>query len=152
QMLSPVVTLVSGLSFVEGDNTTKQLATLTDNDGVAKYTSGGFQPQISWGDGSANSLGTVVIQSLSLATISGYPPYTAPYTTPPPPFLQVSVPGASAGGNVVVNPATLNSYSVPGLSATIGTAFTGTVATFYSGNRAATPSNFTATINWGDGT
>ncbi len=38
------------------------------------------------------------------------------------------------------------------LSATVGTAFYGTVATFTDSNPNATASNYTATINWGSGT
>ena len=41
--------------------------------------------------------------------------------------------------------------ATPKATATVGTAFTGTVATFSDTDTAAKASQFTATINWGDG-
>src|SRR5262245_24551343 len=79
-MPAATITLASGLSFVEGDNTLMLLATISDSTGVVQY-----QPEISWGAGvpGSPSPGILRLQTNTQGTIWGNPPYTEPHTSPP---------------------------------------------------------------------
>ena len=112
---------------------------------------GGFKVTIDWGDGSATSAGTATANNSGGYSIAGSHLYAnsgffeATYTV-------------TAGGNTVasgnavfkVTEAPLKASGLT-ISAVARTVFTGTVATLTDANTAEAAADFTATINWGDG-
>jgi hypothetical protein len=115
-----------------------------------------FTASINWGDGTTTT-GTVTPNvSFGLGfTVSGSHTYLnegAPNVT-----VTLTEMGTSPATMSVPSSATVaeaDSLAVTGVnfSATAGTAFNGTVANFTNTNTANVAADFTATINWGDGT
>lgn len=158
---TPALTANSGFTSTEGTSTTGAVATLTDGDSPA---SGDFTATISWGDGS-QSAGAVVPVSGQPAhfTINGTHTYPDEGI-----FTQTIIVADSDSGTV----STTSTVSVADAALTGSGGFTlngtegptsllgsgtdmapasGTVATFTDANPTATTADFTASINWGDG-
>ena len=126
---------------------------------TAAAFNGAFAPVISWGDGKT-SLGRVVANGASFNVIGSHT-YTAP--TPAGLADTISVAVTDAGGarttvtnNMVVSPSliiftNLTLPTTPGIPIVEGKAFTSDVVEFQSVNAAAVAGQFTASINWGDG-
>ncbi len=133
------------VSAVEGQSFNGQTATFSDTNTSAS----GFTASIDWGDGS-QSAGTVSGGSGSFA-VNGTHTYadegTYPVTTT---LTSGSTTAGQALSNATVSDAPLTA-SGKSLSAS-STAFSGAVASFTDANAAAPVSDFTASINWGDGT
>src|SRR5208283_3548051 len=115
-----------------------------------------FTATIDWGDGSPTTTGTVSGGNGSPFTVSGTHTYTATGTDTVAVTLSDDPPGtatatadstATVSGQQLVGHVTLS-------AATEGTALPGTttVAIFTDTNTSDTAGNFTATIDWGDGT
>ena len=154
------------------------VATFTESDLTNK--SFNFVASINWGDGTAPSGGVIVPVGTTGFDVEGSHTYANPGTYPvkvtltdqgttgstvvgsttinitavgpvasiPNPIASSAVVGASVPTtNSVTN---LTVLAIP--SAREDVQFTADVATFTSNSSAAVPSNFTATINWGDGT
>jgi hypothetical protein len=109
-----------------------------------------FQTTIAWGDGQT-SVGQVVATGAGNFQVNGTHVYNlvGDYTI----AMNVSDAGGSttaiaANANVIVAPVVVT--GVP-ISATAGVVFSGTVATFYGSPNDTSPSDFQATIKWGDG-
>jgi hypothetical protein len=129
------------------------VATITGTDPTT--TASSFTATIDWGNGTTSS-GTITADANGDFDISGTNTYAQPG------YYRITVTVQDASSGAALGAATTRAWvkAVPPsilprgvvFDATAGVAFTGTVATFTSNNSAATPANFTATINWGDGT
>jgi hypothetical protein len=140
-----------GITATEGQAFSGTVATFTDSN--TANVSGDFTATITWGDGTS-STGTVAGSGGSF-TVSG----THTYNDEGSNVLSVTLTDdgtgtatGSAGATATVTEAdTLTGTGVP-INASQGVSFTGSVATFTDTNTANTSGDFTATINWGDGT
>jgi hypothetical protein len=158
---APVLTASPGFTSTEGTPATSAVATLADGDSPAR---GDFTATISWGDGS-QSAGTVVPVSGQPAhfTINGTHTYADEGN-----FTQdITVTDSDSGtvsttSTVSVADAALTGSGGFTLNGTEGHAallgggtdkapVSGTVATFTDANPTAATADFTASINWGDG-
>src|SRR6185437_13567442 len=111
-----------------------------------------FTAQVDWGDGTQTAA-TVAGASGSF-TVTGSHVYARLGSFAPLVSITDDTPGtasATATSSVAVADAPLTPSGVS-LSLTEGTAFSGTVATFNDGNLLSSAGDFTATIDWGDGT
>jgi N-acetylneuraminic acid mutarotase len=141
-----------GLAATEGKAFNNAVvATLTDTDPTV--TTADLSATINWGDGTSSS-GTVTGASgnFSVAGSHSYAQEAAGYT------ITVTIHEAknslTSGGtaSAAVSDASLSQAAVqPTVLANPGLSFTGAVASFSDGNPNASASDFTATINWGDG-
>jgi hypothetical protein len=130
------------------------VATFTDANSAAPAKD--FTATVTWGDGTTGAASVVATGTPgTFAVLAGH---TYKEETTGPTTLSVLVRdkgGASVSGGIAltVADATLSSLTVnaPGAVAGAGTG-TFTVATFHDGNGTAPPSDFVATIGWGDGT
>src|SRR6516164_7855507 len=139
------------VSATEGASFTTTVATFKDAD--PNGTASDYTATITWGDGTT-STGTITQDpNTKVFSVAGTHTYAEEGTD------QISVSITDVGGastsvssTANIGAAALSANGVP-ISATEGTA-TGavTVATFTEANPNATIGNFTATINWGDGT
>ena len=125
------------------------VATFTDNNTSAPASD--FTATIHWGDGSAPTIGTVT-GSGGTFTVSGTHTYEEGTFTP----FTVNV--ADEGGNSTSMSGTAHvtdaalTGTAQSISAFATVPYSGVVATFKDANPAATVTNYTATVNWGDGT
>ncbi len=145
---APLTASGAALSATEGASFSGVVATFTDGNPNASPTD--FQALITWGDG-ASSAGTISAGSAGGFTVTGTHTFAeeGTYTL----GIQITdVSGATVGtsSTAKVADAPLTANAVP-VSATEGTAFSGTVATFTDANPNATATDFQATITWGDG-
>jgi hypothetical protein len=137
--------------FVEGTSATQKLATFTDANPFGSAAE--FSAVITWGDGST-SAGTVTANGSGGYDVTGTHNYVHSGNK------AASVAITSTGGStatqavtVAVNNATLTLQTQNDVSVTEGIPFSGAlVATFTDANAGASAADFTATINWGDGT
>ncbi|HET8980289.1 MAG TPA: hypothetical protein VFN87_19210 [Solirubrobacteraceae bacterium] len=141
----------------EGQQFTGQVATVTVGQCSQFTDANRASATVSWGDGST-SPATLSSPSGGELVISGSHTYAEEGT------YDASVSGSwtcnvdtgtaypfSAAFTVQVTDAALSVTAV-GISATAGQQFAGTVATFADGDPGGTASDYTATIDWGDGT
>ena len=125
------------------------VADFTDANSYA--TAAQFTASITWGDGAA-STGTVSSNGAGGFEVTG----THTYTTYGNDAVSVAI--ASQGGSTLTVASTVTVADAPttaaGATVTIGQnqSYTGEIATFTDANPYAAASQFTATINWGDGT
>jgi len=138
----------AAVNATEGATFSGPVATITDNDPAgapADYTA-----TITWGDGH-KSAGTIAANGLGGFTVSGNNTYAEEGTD------QMSVTVTDAGGSSTTVTTTANvvdaglTTTAKIFNATEGIAFSGVVATFSDANPGATASDYTASINWGDG-
>ncbi|MFJ2033968.1 hypothetical protein [Streptosporangium sp. NPDC087985] len=135
------------LHGIEGSAVSGKIANVTD--AVSDSTPSDLTASIDWGDGSKPSVGTVSGGNGKFS-VSGSHVYAEEGT------FQATVSIAAEDGSeasvtstVVVADAPLAATgAAPALSTQ---ELSGTVATFTDGNRLADPSDFTATVDWGDG-
>jgi len=129
------------------------LATFTDPSPFSVV--GSFSGTVNFGDGSA-----IVPVTITASTVAGtYLVTTAsPQTYAKEGLYTVTVTINETGGlsdvstaTATVKAATLTLTVTPPTTITDGNAFTGQLATFTDANASGTASQFTATINWGDG-
>jgi hypothetical protein len=133
----------SGVSF------TTTVATFTDT--LTSAVAGDFTATIDWGD-ATTSAGTVSGGSGSFQ-VSGTHTYAGAGTFPVQVTLSDDAPGtATATVTSTARVAAGLAVTAVNISATEGTPFNGTVATFSDADTSRTAASFTATINWGDGT
>lgn len=139
-----------------GSAFTGTVATFTDANPLAQ--AGDFTATIDWGDGTTPTSGTVAAAPGGGFQVSG----SHTYTTGDGATITVTIADSTAKGVAystvqVTQPApptpeTLSLSPVSTIAANAGKTFSGVVATFTDSNPAAVPSDFTATIDWGDGT
>ncbi len=146
------------VSATEGANTgSVPVATFTDGNPTA--TVADFTATIDWGDGSPTSLGSVT-EAAGVFTVSGAHTYSEESTNLVPPTYPIVVNIVDVGGSRLTTTTTASvadaplapSNPQPTVNA-IERINTGLVpvATFTDANPTATIADFTATIDWGDG-
>jgi PKD repeat protein len=154
QITTPVVTPPSNVHEGTATAANLNIATFTDPAGVGVETpAGDFTATIAWGDG-ATSTGTVVSDggvnyhvNAPAHTYADEGPFTVTVTVKHDQLAAVSGTGAiTISEGDTLTPGTAN------ISAVEGTAFNGQVATFTDTNLTNVAGDFTANINWGDGT
>ncbi|HVR09573.1 MAG TPA: hypothetical protein VMW75_16125 [Thermoanaerobaculia bacterium] len=127
------------------------VATFTDSRAGASV--GDFTASINWGDG-ATIAGTVTSNGGGVFTVSGMHTYADEGTFSVPVQVTDTVStmtaNATSTGNVAEHDALTGHPAT--FTPTASVAFTGVVATFTDTDTANVPSDFTATINWGDAT
>jgi hypothetical protein len=118
-----------------------------------------FTATITWGDGSTSTVsGSSITGTNGTLTVAGSHVYTATGTETVTVVLRDDAPGtATATTTATISVAaaanTLTPVGTVTISATEGTTFSSTaLATFTETNASVPASDFTATINWGDGT
>jgi hypothetical protein len=139
------------IAITEGQAFSGAVATFTDTN--TSNVTGDFTATIAWGDGST-SVGTVS-GSNGAFTVNGSHTYTDEGSFSVSVTLTDDAPGtASTTASSTATVAEADALTGTGtpITATEGQAFTGTVASFTDTNTANVASDFTATINWGDGT
>jgi hypothetical protein len=137
--------------FVAGTSSSQVVASFSDSSITA--FPGQFTALITWGDGSAASTGTVVADGSGVDVI-GTHTYASSGTDGISVVISDAISGSSATANSVatVTPANYTPAATGvDFSAAAGIVFQGTVANFTSTAPGSTASNFTATINFGDG-
>ncbi len=152
------------ITGIEGNTTgPKLIGTFTDANPfatVSEFTTGGGSVVVTWGDGSApETLPASAITATGSANGVLFS-VTAAHTYPEEGSYQISIAVADDGGattvahaSAVISDAALTAGSPVALTPNTGVLLTNTtVATFTDANPAATVSDFTATIDWGDGT
>ncbi|HET6883211.1 MAG TPA: hypothetical protein VFI31_23780, partial [Pirellulales bacterium] len=140
------------LAATEGTAFSGTVATFS-NTGYASNPASDFAATIDWGDGTTD-IGTVSGGAGSY-TVSGTHTYNSENTYTPIVTLTDSdgTASATASSSMTVAEADVLNGTGMSLAATEGTAFTGPVASFSNTGYASNPaSDFTATIDWGDGT
>jgi|HubBroStandDraft_3_1064219.scaffolds.fasta_scaffold00839_8 PKD repeat protein len=144
---------VSAVSFSTPEHAVFNGTVATFSDSDTTRTPAGFTAVIDWGDGTAPTAGTVSGGSGSF-TVSGQHTYqderTATFTVT---VSEVAPPMATASSTATATVTEADGLSGTGaaISAVATQPFTGLVASFHDTDAANTPSDFTATINWGDG-
>jgi hypothetical protein len=146
------------VALVEGQSSTVTLASFTDTD---PSPPGDYSVTIIWGDDTATTTGTVTQTGANSFSVAGTHTYgdetaaNAPFTVNV--QIQENNPSGDHDTGSTLSEAAVNEGDAftPGsisLNTAEGTAFNGTVATFTDSNTANTAFDFTATIDWGDGT
>jgi hypothetical protein len=136
------------LSGTEGVEASGTVATFTDPDTSA--TAGEYSASIEWGDGGSSS-GTVSGSGGSFS-VSGGHTYADEGTHP----IAVKITDVDNSSNTATTSSTASigdaALSATGVSTTSPMAFSGTVASLTDANTGGSASDFTAKIEWGDGT
>jgi hypothetical protein len=138
----------TGISTQEGIQFSGTVATITDAN--TAHLAIDFTTSINWGDGSAPTAGTVSGSAGNFA-VSGTHTYTEPgtYTT------AITINDNDGESQTVTGSATVSdapiSATATNFTAYANIAFSGKVGTFSDGNPGAPISDYSATINWGDG-
>ena len=145
---APLTATALPISATEGAPITATVATFTDANPNAAV--GDFTATINWGDGTT-STGTITEQN-GVFSVAGTHTYAEEGKDP----ISVTITDvggstATATSTATVADAALTATALP-ISATEGAPITATVATFTDANPNAAVGDFTATINWGDGT
>jgi hypothetical protein len=140
----------SGVNVAATEGAVFSGAVATFTDANPSGTVSDFTASISWGDTTSSS-GTVVANASGGFTVTGTHTYSEEGTYSISVAI-VDVGGSSSAANSIatVADAALHSQGLA-LPATRFTAFADFVATFTDADPAGVPSDFVATINWGDG-
>ena len=148
---------IASASVTEGArvNFTGAIALMTYTDGNPNSTAAEFSASISWGDGSPASLGTIT-KSGATYTVSGIHTYPE-HTTGTPYTIRVNVTDLGGATATHTTAITVTDAALSGPTAITVTAAEGQVltnvplGTFLDGNPSGSVSDFTVSINWGDG-
>ncbi|HEX8911882.1 MAG TPA: DUF11 domain-containing protein [Humisphaera sp.] len=167
-VVTPVATVANGPVFpalvgspvnvtaTAGTSVTVPVATFTDPDLAAPDVLANYSAVINWGDATPTSAGTITYNATTkVFTVSGTHTWAAAGT-----FNMTVTLQHGNSPQTVVNPVatvtlgnSISTLSPQNFTGTEGVTKTSQiVARFTTPNLAATTANFTATINWGDGT
>jgi hypothetical protein len=138
------------LTLTEGQSFNNTVALFSDSN-LADMPSD-FTATIDWGDGSSPSFGTITGGNGSF-TVAGTHTYTDEGSDPVTVTMMLNSGQATATANstALVSDGDALTGSATRITVLPGQSFTGTVATFTDTNFSNTSSDFTATIDWGDG-
>jgi hypothetical protein len=145
---------VTGTSFSTPEGTPRNGTVATFSDSDTSKTAASFTATLNWGDGTPLTAGTIIGSSGSF-TVTGQHTYADEGSFTTTVMVTETGPGGATGsgsGTATVTESDVLSGTPVTVSAQAATSFTGIVATFtdaYTGNA---PSDFAATIDWGDGT
>jgi hypothetical protein len=140
-------------SFIEGTSKQVVVATFTD---TTPSPATGYTANIDWGDGTTDT-GTVSLAG-GTYSVTGSHTYAEESSDTATVTIQETagdMDTATASNAIAVAEGDVLTVNLiqPSPTATEGQSFSGRVANFVNSNAAAnTPADFTATINWGDGT
>jgi hypothetical protein len=149
---------VPPISATEGTVVSGTIATFTDP-GTTDPASA-FTASIDWGDGTTTAGIVSAGSGAGAYVVSGTHQYGDELSSSPPTFFLINVtisePGlvsyTGPGNTVTISEADALTMTGSSFTARAGRPFSGSVATFTDTNHAALASDFTSTINWGDGT
>jgi len=145
---APISASGSAVAATEGQAFTGTVATFTDPDTSA--SGGEYTAVIDWGDGTPASSGNVSGSGGSF-TVSGSHVYADEGTD----TVKVTITDADNASSTATASATASvgdaALGATGVNRPVPQSFTGTVATFSDANPSAPASDFTAMIDWGDG-
>ncbi|HUY89049.1 MAG TPA: TIGR03118 family protein [Pirellulales bacterium] len=146
-----LTTTPATLSAAEGVSAALAVATFTDSNAAASAAD--FTAAIDWGDGSSASAGSITLAD-GVFTVSGSHAFADEGTFHVSISLAEDSGPASGSATSTATVADSDVLSPEGhsLAATEGLTFSGAVATFADSNASAVAGDFTATIDWGDGT
>ncbi|HVC96995.1 MAG TPA: DUF4214 domain-containing protein [Pirellulales bacterium] len=141
------------LAATEGTVLTNAVATFRDPNGAG--TAGSYSATIDWGDGTSATPGAISGPDANgLFTVSGTHTYAEESATPS--TVTVVVHRANATDVSITDTVSVADAPLSGtatsVAATEQSTFSGTVATFTDADPAGAATDFTATIDWGDGT
>lgn len=143
---------ISNLSTTEGETLSTKVATFSDPNGAGSISD--YSATIDWGDTTSASAGTVSGPDASgLFTVTGihtYPEENATANTISVTIHRANATDVTVADLVSVADAGLNAANAS-ITATQGTTFSGTVASFTDDDPNGLASDFSATISWGDG-
>src|SRR3989441_926836 len=146
-----IVATAAAVSATEGAPFNGTVATFTDPD--ASSTASEYSATISWGDGSS-SAGTGSGPSGGPFTVTGSHTYAEEGTYSTSVLIEDvdnATNSATASGSAAVGDAALTAGPPAVITGTEGSTTSGTVGSFSDANPGATVADFTATIQWGDG-
>ena len=153
----PTLNVASGsalaITVVEGKSTgTVALASFADPEGAMPASA--YSATVNWGDGSTQNLSTITFDSTTQAfTLQGSHVYAGPGVYHPTIVFRSST-GLSS--NAITETVTVSAIPIvmatKPFSGTEGKGVSATVATFTTTRTAAVVADYTASINWGDGT
>jgi PKD repeat protein len=146
----------AGVSGTEGAAVSGTIATFTDGTLLLPCTSASqYTATVDWGDGTTSAGGVSQASSSLLGACNYTVNASHTYAEAGAYTYSVTVGGPNGTLNTGARTATIADapLSAAGIdfSATKGTSFTTTVATFGDANSLAKPGDFSATISWGDG-
>ena len=146
----PIVAVGVGVTAIEGQPFTGSVASFSDPDPTS--TSSEYSATIDWGDGTSATAGTVAGWSV----IGGHVYVEEGSYTPTVTIrdLDSATNGAAASGTMVFPTATIADAPLNATGRAINSTnpFTGVVGSIADANSSGTAADFTATIDWGDGT
>lgn len=141
---------VTGLTFTPTESTVFNGAVATFIDGDGNTFTSPYQATINWGDGSVSP--GMVSFAAGKFTVSGTHTYAEEGTqTATVTVTDTDSPTASANSIAKIADAPLTGTSAA-ITATLDALFSGTLGSFTDANPHASLSDFTATVDWGDGT
>jgi hypothetical protein len=134
----------------EGVAWSGKIASFTDAN--ASASAADFTATVNWGDGTT-SAGTIAANGSGGFNVTGGHTWTSGGVKP----VSVTITGAGGGTANAAGSTTVARKGITGssggyLTGTRGVSLTSTIAFFADPNLTSSPSDFTATINWGDGT
>jgi hypothetical protein len=146
----PLIASGSPVNGFEGNPVSALIATFTDTYPASRVPSD-YSATITWGDGTTTA-GTINVGAGSTYDVEGVKDYSDEGQYP----IQVQITGPGTALATVttlanVTDAPLSSTSAP-VAPVVGNSFSGAVAQFTDANGLATTADFTAIIDWGDGT
>ena len=144
----------SAASVTATEGASAQLTNATFTDANPGNNSGNFTATINWGDGTPTTIGTVSYSN-GVYSVAGSHTYADENSAPLPISVAVTDDGGQSTtitGRATVADAALTGSSAASVTATEGASAQLTNATFTDANPGNNSGNFTATINWGDGT
>ncbi|HWB10108.1 MAG TPA: DUF4214 domain-containing protein [Pirellulales bacterium] len=145
---APLSAIGTTITATEGAIFSGTVAMFTDANSNAP--SSDYTAQIVWGDG-VTTAGTVTTSAGGGLVVNGSHVYAEEGTQ----TISVAINDIGGATATATTTATIDDAPLTAtgttMTATEGTSFSGTVATFFDANPAAAATDFVATINWGDG-
>jgi hypothetical protein len=141
--------VVNNISPVEGATFNGTVATFVDPGGSEPV--GDYTATLDWGDKSGTAVGTIIDNGNGHFTVTGTHTYDEGNYTVKVTLTHDQLSAVTAIGSAVVSDAALQAAGSAGFTVQQGIAFNRQLATFTDGNPAAPLGDFTATVNWGDG-
>jgi large repetitive protein len=150
-VVSPLTITAQTITGKEHASTTYTVATFTDSQ--TAVTASDFSASIDWGDGSSASAASVTLNG-GVFTVTGSHSFVDAGTFDVAVTVTQGAPttfSTSASATATISQDDSFTASAASLTATVGSAFSGTVATFTDSDTQTSAAQLTAVISWGDG-